>query len=469
MTDRIGVFASANPWPTAVVAVVLGLAVVALLVRAGRAGAEAFRERRREGRVTVAQVVATVGALVTTGVGANTAWRFAGSHLHVTNVWERGSLFLAGEVMLFGLALMARQNLHNPSMRRTGLPGTLVWVLSGFLAVPAIAESNGSFAGAAWRIVLVPLGAALLWHLAMGIELRQSDGEAQNRGFLAVLLRRVQQLLLSWLGVSQDLDAQEIARNRALVRAAALAEKYAALCPSERKKEGWRARRVARRLQRKLRAAGVATDAEQRARLMAYRAVSQHARGLARITLDSPWELPAVVPAAPGPQGAPFPASRAVLPVGDVDEEWRRLTAAAAGTVSGTGEGGPDDDGPGGPDGPGGGAPEPAGAEAVAAATVWAELGDQEQPEADPEPALTAEDLERLQHTEVLRHLETHADAIRYAIAQTGSTVAGELVRWLALHGREGVNAGQAYKVAQRHVQRQRETNIRPLRPTQGS
>ncbi|MET9956288.1 hypothetical protein ABZ135_32740 [Streptomyces sp. NPDC006339] len=469
MTSWIEGFAEANPWPAALAAVVVALVGLGLLARGGRAGARAFRARRySQGRLTVAQMVSVVGALGATGVGANTAWRFAGEHLHITNVVERAALFLVGEVMLFGLALMARQNLHNPSMRRTGLPGTLVWVLSGFLAVPAISESD-SFAGAAWRIVLGPLGAALLWHLAMGIELRQSGEEdAENNGVGAKILRRVQQQILSWLGIADhDVTAEDIYRERARSKAADLVDRLRNL--DEKKSRGRKGRKLRAQLRTTLRKAGVAGSQERKQLLLEDLAVSAHAPALVDLEHASPWEEVlelATVPAVPALEaGHPLPASKT-----DADEEeWKQLLEAAAAT-NGQGEDGPDDDHDG-PKGPGGAPlPEQKGddSEAVLNATVWAP---EAAPESEPEPVLTEAEIARARHIEALKgeDLKTNADAIRYAIQETGTTVAGQLVRWLAEHGREGVNEGQAYRVAKKQEEEQRRSNVRPLRPTTGA
>ncbi|MGO4459377.1 hypothetical protein AB4039_19075 [Streptomyces sp. M-16] len=489
MTGWIGDFADANPWPVAIGAAVVGLALLALLAVGAKAGIKAFKTRRyTQGRMTVAQMVSTIGALGATGVGANTAWRFAGEHLHISNTWERAGLFLVGEVMLFGLALMARQNLHNAEMRRTGLPGTLVWVLSAFLAVPAISESD-SAAGAAWRIVLGPMGAALLWHLAMGIELRHSGEEnTENNGVAARIMRRFQQQLLARLGIAeQDKDAEELIQERARSRAAELADRYRGL--NEKQLKGWRGRRLRSKLRATLRRADVAGNPERKRLLLADLAVSSHAPALVELVHPSPWvEVPEVTaaPAAPPLEltsseermfevfrtylaqhgsaealqleaGNPLPASK-----DGVDEALEQLLEEASKS-----EDGPDDDDD--PKSPGGApSPEADDTDAVLDATVWAQQAPEEQVQ-EREPVLSREEMERALHTAKLQEpeLSKNSDAIRYAISVTGTTVAGQLVRWLALHGREGVNEGQAYRVAKKQVE-ERRSNIRQLRPTSG-
>lgn len=490
MTGWIGDFADANPWPVAIGAVVVGLALLALLAVGAKAGVKAFKTRRyTQGRLTAAQMVTTFAALLATGVGANTAWRFAGTKLHITNEWERAGLFLVGEVMLFGLALMARQNLHNKKLGRTGLPGTLVWVLSGFLAVPAIAESR-SFGEAAWRIVLGPLGAAMLWHLAMGIELRQSKEDALNNGVGARIMRRFQQQLLSRMGIAEhDKDAQELIEERARARAAELTDRYRAL--SKKKRDGRKGARLRREMRATLRKAGIAGNPERKRLLLEDLAVSAHAPALVELVHPSPWvEAPEATapPAVPAAEltsseermfevfrtylaqhgsaaalqleaGNPLPASK-----DGVDEALEQLLEEASKS-----EDGPDDDDD--PKGPGGAPnPETDDTDAVLDATVWAQQQSPEQEqEQEREPVLSREEMERALHTAKLQEpeLSKNSDAIRYAISVTGTTVAGQLVRWLAAHGREGVNEGQAYRVAKKQVE-ERRSNIRQLRPTSG-
>lgn len=470
MSSWIGSFTEANPWPAVAAVVVLGLAALLVLARVVRAAlAAGTSPRTPKGRPTAAQVVATIGALGATGVGANTAWRFAGEHLHISNLWERGGLFLVGEVMLFGLALMARQNLNDPKMRRTGLPGTLVWVLSGFLAVPAISESD-SVAGAAWRIVLGPLGAALLWHLAMGIELRHgSDESVENTGFAAKLMRRLAQQILSWLGVAeQDVTAEELARERARSRAAELVDRLGAL--DDKKRTGRKGASLRRQLRTTLRKAGVAGDQERRQLLLDDLAVSSHAAALVELEHPSPWEDPAPA-AAPNALYAvvrtyvaehqAFPSTamlqsleRALPPASsdDLEVELRRLTE---------GEDGPDDDGP---RGPGGGAPRPEARERLLQKLglpldrpdeeVMADLGIWSEPKQQPEldPAVQ----------QALASAPSDAARVRFAMQHLQSSVTGDVVRWLREYG-YAVNRGSAHQVIGKQVEEQRRSNVTPL------
>jgi hypothetical protein len=318
----------------------------------------------------------------------------------------------------------------------------------------------------------------------MGIELRQSGEEdAVNQGVGAKILRRVQQQILSWLGVAeQDVTAEEISRERARKRAAELVDRIGGL--DEKKRTNRKGRKLNSKLRMALRQAGVAGNPEYKRLLLEDLAVSAHAPALVALEHDSPWDdvqalTAPQIPALPALEAGEIErllgalrthsadqASEHPLPASeiDVDEELKQLT-------SGTKKDGPDDDG--GPQGPGGGAPAPQGADdsdAVLNATVWAQDA-VTKPELEPEPVLTQEDLERAGHIEALKspELATNADAIRYAVKATGSSVAGQLVRWLSEHGREGVNEGQAYRVAKKYFEDQRKTNVRSLRPTTGA
>lgn len=468
MTNWIGDRFHADPWIVIAAGGVLALILLLVVVKQvqkllaeRRALLEEIGEPEQKRPLSV--VMLSVAAVLATGVSGDTAWRFVGSELGITNEFERAFLFGVGEIALFSLALAARTNLRNPEKNRTGAPGIAVWMVSAFLAVPAFTES-ASLPAALFRTVMGPLASAFLWHLAMGIELRQANPKARDNGLWALLVGQMRERTLARLGlVERDRDADQIARDRATVKAAALTEKYEAqLKNGKGGKEGMRSRRTARRMQKQFRKAGVATIQAQRDQLLALRAVSQHTRGLVDVQLDSPWTTSAPAVTVQATEADSLPASNgpkvSLTKTVDLDEEWKRIAEA---TKDDDGDN-PDDD----PKGPGGAPlPEQASgdAEAIANATVWAR---EEKPETMPEPEPVLSEAEV--HAKALEPLN-NADAIRYAIRETGSAVAGQLVRWLAEHGKQGVNEGQAYRVAKKHFDEQRRSNIRPLRPTTGA
>ncbi|MET8498877.1 hypothetical protein [Streptomyces microflavus] len=268
-------------------AAVLAVAAGALLV-----GLRARRSQRlphdRKRRPSAAVVTATVAALVCTAYSADTSWRFAAHYLDMRNTAERTTMFSAAELALFSMALMARQNLHGPR-QTAGLPGVLVWVITAMQTIPAYAESGP--VGGTVRAFTGPVMAAVLWHLAMGIELRQRTPDATSHGFGAVLTRQARERLLARLGVfEQDQGAAEIIRDRATQRAVALATRLAEITPEQR--TGRAGRRTIRRLAKALARFGVDADPFRNEQLLRQLATRRQAAALATVDLPERWSLP---------------------------------------------------------------------------------------------------------------------------------------------------------------------------------
>ncbi|MBC9723796.1 hypothetical protein [Streptomyces sp. TRM68367] len=228
--------------------------------------------------------VAALAALGCTAYSADTSWRFAADYLDMAGTAERAGMFAAAELALFATALMARQNLATQGA--PGLPGTLVWVITGVQVIPAYAESGPI--GGTVRAFVGPVMAAMLWHLAMGIELRLRTPGAASHGLIAVLGREARERLLSRLGIAaRDRDAAQITRDRATTRAVALAARLAERTPEQQR--SWRGRRLTRRLSKAVGRASVGTDPLQRANLLDQLAARRHALALATVPLPSPW------------------------------------------------------------------------------------------------------------------------------------------------------------------------------------
>ncbi|MFK4688239.1 hypothetical protein [Streptomyces pristinaespiralis] len=256
---------------------VLTLALVGLAIRVR--GADA---RKKPGSPAVK--VAALAALGCTAYSADTSWRFAADYLDMAGTAERAAMFGAAELALFATALMARQNLATQGA--PGLPGTLVWVITGVQVIPAYAESGP--VGGTVRAFVGPIMAAMLWHLAMGIELRLRTPGAASHGLIATLGREARERLLSRLGIAaRDRDAAQITRDRATARAVALAARLAERTPKQQ--QGWRGRRLTRRLSKAIGRASVGTDPAQRAELLDQLAARRHALALATVPLPSPW------------------------------------------------------------------------------------------------------------------------------------------------------------------------------------
>ncbi len=266
-------------------AAVLGLALLWL----------ALRRLARYARLdTPAVRVAALAAASCTAYTADTSWRFAEDYLGMGSTAERAAMFAAAELGLFASALMARQNLNGP-LKAPGAPGLLVWLITGVQVIPAYAESGPL--GGTVRAFVGPFLAAVLWHLAMGIELRHRRPGAESRGVLAVAGRELRERLLSRLGITErDRNAAQISRDRATLRAVELAACLAALPPERR--AGRCGRRIARRLSAAVAKASVGADREQRRKLLELLAARRHAADLATVPLASPWTEAAGDPAA---------------------------------------------------------------------------------------------------------------------------------------------------------------------------
>jgi hypothetical protein len=242
--------------------------------------------RRSTRRPPAAVVTAAFAALLCTAYSGDTSWRFARDHLGMTSGTERAVMFAAAEVALFSMALMARQNLR--TLHVPGTPGVLVWVVTGVQIIPAYSET-GPVAGTV-RAFFGPVCAALLWHLAMGIELRHTRPGEESQSLPAVLARELRERALSRLGLARrGRDAAQITRDRwtriATQRAARLADLEAA--------DRTRARAVAR-ARRRLAVAVDRTDAgvldTQRAVLLDRIAAYRGAAELASMALPAPWQ-----------------------------------------------------------------------------------------------------------------------------------------------------------------------------------
>ncbi|MGW3813449.1 hypothetical protein [Streptomyces sp. NPDC005046] len=292
----------AQAHPTAVVgATVTLLVAVTLTARA---------VRKTTARPPAAVLVASVAAMACTAYSGDTSWRFAGDRLGMTSTSERSALFLAAELALFSCALMARQNLRTQGA--PGAPGVLVWVITGVQIIPAYSESG--IVGGTVRAVVGPVLAALLWHLAMGIELRHAKPGTDSGSLPALLARELRERLLSRLGLAvRDRTAEQISRDRWTVKAVGLAAKLADTPPAGRGRA-----RLSRRLSVAVGKAQAGASEEQRGKLLDLLAARRHAASLATIDLASPWEdaVEVTVEQVPEERKELPPARPAVVPAG---------------------------------------------------------------------------------------------------------------------------------------------------------
>ncbi|WP_333768727.1 hypothetical protein [Streptomyces sp. IBSBF 2435] len=258
------------------------LAYVGATIAAACVVLYAVRQLRRG---TPAVRVSALAAVGCTAYSADTSWRFAADYLDMAGTAERAAMFGAAELALFATALTARQNLNGPNAA-PGVPGLLVWAITSVQIIPAYAESGP--VGGTVRAFVGPVMAAMLWHLAMGIELRHHTPDASTRGFGALLTRELRERLLSRLGIAErHRDAAQITRDRATVRAVALAARLAEISPERRDRR--RGRRITRRLSVAVARASVGDNRDQRRKLLSQLAARRSAAALAVIDLPSPW------------------------------------------------------------------------------------------------------------------------------------------------------------------------------------
>ncbi|MDI3424264.1 hypothetical protein [Streptomyces luteolus] len=274
--------------PSSLLAIGALLVAAALLlagwfVRRGRSRASGMRAG------TPAIKVAGLAAVGCTAYSADTSWRFAADYLDMGSTVERAFMFATAELALFATALMARQNLNGPA-RAPGVPGALVWVITGVQIIPAYAEFGP--VGGTVRAFVGPVLAAMLWHLAMGIELRHRTPQAASRGLATVLVRQTRERLLARLGIAdQDADAARLIRERALSDAVTLILRAGAM--PDKKRGKWRERRLANRLHRALEQAEVDGDPRQDELLLRKLATRKQAVDLASISLPRRWQISA--------------------------------------------------------------------------------------------------------------------------------------------------------------------------------
>ncbi|TXL91926.1 hypothetical protein EW053_04565 [Streptomyces sp. IB2014 016-6] len=181
-----------------------------------------------------------------------------------------------------------------------GVPGALVWVITGVQIIPAYSESG--FVGGTVRAIIGPIMAGLLWHLAMGLEIRVVRPDALSTGLPAMLGRELRERLLSRLGLAtRNRTAEQITRDRWTARAVDLAARLA-------HRDGgwaWRTARLEYQLSRAVGRAQVGAHPEQRRALLQLLSARLHSAALAHLDLPSPWELRA--PDAPSGPVRPAP------------------------------------------------------------------------------------------------------------------------------------------------------------------
>ncbi|MEU2311185.1 hypothetical protein [Streptomyces albidoflavus] len=278
-------WAGAHPWPTAAITLVVALALALLIWAAVR------RLRGLDWPPGFVLVFGAAAALCTAYSG-DTSWRFAESHLGMDRIEERAVMFAAGELALLACAIGARARKKatagDDGTGSAGVPGALVWLITAVQIVPAYAESG--LWGGTVRAFFGPVMAGLLWHLAMGLEVRVRRPEALTDGLAATLGRELRARLLSRLGLAaRERTAEQITRDRWTARAVDLA---AQLALRQERGTAWRTARLERRLDRAVGRALFGASRAQRDVLLGALGTRLHSRALPTLNLPSPWDPP---------------------------------------------------------------------------------------------------------------------------------------------------------------------------------
>ncbi|WP_371579450.1 hypothetical protein [Streptomyces sp. NBC_01314] len=255
-------------------------------------------------RTSGAVLTASLGALVCTLYTADTSWRFAEHRLDMVDVTERGVMFAAGEIALLACAVMARANKKATATDDTagtpGVPGVLVWTITGVQVIPAFTESG--LLGGTVRAFFGPVMAGLLWHLAMGLEIRVAKPQALSTGLPAQIGAELRERLLSRLGLAtRGRTAVQISRDRATARAVRLASRR------------WLGPWGRAALKTAVARSGAAVHGDQRHHLLQQLAGRRSADELRTVPVASPW--------VPEPVPDPYPRT----PLGVTGAELRRL------------------------------------------------------------------------------------------------------------------------------------------------
>ncbi|MFF3948027.1 hypothetical protein ACFYYN_24775 [Streptomyces sp. NPDC001902] len=178
---------------------------------------------------------------------------------------------------------MARSNMRFKS--KLGAPGMLVWLITTVQVIPAYTESPDIWGGTV-RAFVGPVLAALLCHLALGLDLWHAKPGAESGSIPAVIARELRERLLSRLGLAdRGRDAEQITRDRSTRTAVRLAA-----LPKLPRWLGWLPNVRDRRLGAAVARAGVGEDSEQCEKLLHLLAARRHAGDLATMEVPSIWK-----------------------------------------------------------------------------------------------------------------------------------------------------------------------------------
>lgn len=250
-----------------------------------------IRKLLKRWKASPAVKAAAVVALAATGVSLNTSWRFFGDHFGLADKAERAGIFAVLEGAQITFALLARDNQRQSAAAtgkaKTGAPGLLVWAVSLIALYPAVVEA-GAVAGIA-RWLLGPMLAAVLWHFAMGLELKTERIELKEDGLVAVLWAQAKTQLLARFGAAApDKTALDIRQDNAMRYAVMYADRYASLSDEQRSTR--KGRRTQRKLRDAVRVSEIGTNPRRLKEFVTLLSTIRNVDGLATMELRAPWE-----------------------------------------------------------------------------------------------------------------------------------------------------------------------------------
>jgi len=235
-------FPESPPDPTTLIAIAL-VAIAAVLLTFF-----VFKGIKRSvqflhGKVTHAVTLGFISAIGCTAFSADSSWRFA-VKMGMHDTVERSTLFCAAEVAVIALVFMARANLNGPE-GTPGVAGTLIKFVVGLQVVPAFVISGNFWIGLV-RAAFGPILAMFMWHLALGIDLKERKPDAVNNSMFAQLTRELRTRVFAYLGLAhRNRSALEIIMDRHLGKAVDLYAELAIL-GNDTGNNRFKRRRVAR-------------------------------------------------------------------------------------------------------------------------------------------------------------------------------------------------------------------------------
>lgn len=246
-----------------------------------------LRGKRAENVLTV------LAALIATSVQADGMWVFFRDVLHAPALL-RIECFAFIEVAIFVSGLRARRNIKETPEHTAGVDGIAVWALAALSATLA-ATAADSIRSVLLRVA-APAVAAWLWERGLTSERRQARTKDSSRNS-RINWRVTPERILVRLGVAEAADrtASEVDAHRRLTRVAVATQRLRTAPAGS-----WRARLAGRRqaaaVRRAVEYAGLATDSDRQAALIAQIGALHNAQVLAQVCPPAPWAIPAPRP-----------------------------------------------------------------------------------------------------------------------------------------------------------------------------